>query len=329
MGRNRKRDDEWAEAKRLCRLSAGDLRMARELGLNPRKLIKNIPSPRQRWKAPVAEWVRELYRKRHGASFMERPRSSPLPRPPSLPAPPPDEPCEGELEETTGDNDASPEGAVFDDRGGAWPRRADDASWAEPDLSWEDDLAEQDRLLLRRHREFRAAADFVTVAFAGLPFVERVVLLGSVAQPLQREVPRFRRFRRAGVALWHECKDVDLAVWLSDVSDLKTLGKFRGHALNALLNEAGIGVAHHQVDVFLFEPGSDRYLGRLCHFGTCPKGKPECRVPGCGAAPFLRQHEDFVFDPRSLEPARCAVLFDRAGAVGPPSLERWEDELPF
>src|SRR5207247_2013948 len=86
--------------------------------------------------------------------------------------------------------------------------------------------------------------------------------------------------------------------------------------LNALLNEAGIGVAHHQVDVFLFEPGSDRYLGRLCHFGTCPKGKPECRVPGCGAAPFLRQHEDFVFDPRSLEPARCAVLFALGARLG-------------
>lgn len=96
--------------------------------------------------------------------------------------------------------------------------------------------------------------------------------------------------------------------------------------MNALLDETGFGVAHHQVDAFLIDPGSDRYLGRLCHFGTCPKGKPECRVPGCGSALFLRQHEEFVFDPRSLDPSRCTLLFDRARAFGPPSLDRWEDD---
>jgi hypothetical protein len=36
------------------------------------------------------------------------------------------------------------------------------------------------------------------------------------------------------------------------------------------------------------------YLGRLCYFAQCPKGKPDCRVEGCGAMPFLKQHEDFV-----------------------------------
>jgi hypothetical protein len=61
------RDDDWAAAKRLCRLSSGDVRMAKALGLNPRKLMKNIPSSQEGWKAPVRDWVRELYRKRHGA----------------------------------------------------------------------------------------------------------------------------------------------------------------------------------------------------------------------------------------------------------------------
>ncbi len=297
MGRNLNRDDDWAEAKRRCPLSESELRMAQEIGLNPRKLIKNLPSPSQRWKAPVGEGVREMYRKRHRAPLPERPSSRP----------PPEEHDEDAFEETAGDDD----------------------SWAEPELTWDEEIAEQDGLLRRRQEEFRAAAAFVTATFARLPFVERVVLFGSAAQPLRREVPRFRRFRRAGVALWHECKDVDLAVWLSDVSELKKLQKARGNALNDLFALAEIGVAHHQVDVFLFEPGSDRYLGRLCHFGTCPKGKPECRVPGCGAALFLRQHEDFAFDPRSLEPARCALLFDPATSVGPPSLARWEDDIPF
>jgi hypothetical protein len=298
MARNRKRGDDWAEAKRLCRLSQEDLRMARALGLNPRTLIKNIPSPSQRWKAPVREWVRELYRKRH--------RDPPLKRTPSLPAPV-DGPEELEdSEETAGEDEA----------------------WVEPEPS-DEEVAEEDRLLLRRQEEFRAAAEYVAAAFAGLPIVERVVLFGSVAQHLRKEVPRFRKFRRAGVAVWHECKDVDVGVWLSDLGNLEALRKARGRALNALYDETGIGVAHHQVDVFLLEPGSDRHLGRLCHFGTCPKGKPECRVPGCGTAPFLRQHEEFVFDPRSLDPARCTLLFDRARPFGPPSLDRWKDAIPF
>jgi hypothetical protein len=38
--------------------------MAKELGVNPRSLIKNVPSKSQRWKAPVAVWVRELYERR-------------------------------------------------------------------------------------------------------------------------------------------------------------------------------------------------------------------------------------------------------------------------
>jgi hypothetical protein len=309
VGSDRSRKEEWTRAKRLCRLSAADVRMARELGLNPRELVKNIPSPSQPWKAPVRVWVRELYRKRHGDSSRERPRSPGVRRTPPLPvAPAPDEPHEPEVEETAG---------------------ADDESWTEPESSWDEEIAEEDRRLLRRQEELCAAAEFVAAAFAQLPFVERVVLFGSVAQPLRKEVPRFARFRRARLALWHECKDVDLAVWLSDVDDLKRLQKARARALSDLLSLAQIGVAHHQVDVFLFEPGTDRYRGRLCHFGTCPKGKPECRIPGCGAALFLRQHEAFMLDPRSLDPGRCTLLFDRAASFGPPSLERSEDDVPF
>jgi hypothetical protein len=109
----------------------------------------------------------------------------------------------------------------------------------------------------------------------------------------------------------------------------KALQKARGHALNECFDDTGFAVAHHQVDVFLLDPGSDRYLGRLCDFGTCPKGKPECRVAGCGSALFLRQHEQFVFDSRSLDPARSLLLFDRARGFGPPSLPRWDDDIPF
>ncbi|WP_367363030.1 hypothetical protein [Mesotoga sp.] len=37
--------------------------MAKELGINPRTMIKNIPSKAEKWKAPVDVWIREMYDK--------------------------------------------------------------------------------------------------------------------------------------------------------------------------------------------------------------------------------------------------------------------------
>jgi hypothetical protein len=54
----------WAEAKKRCRLNSEEIGMAKKLGMNPRSLIKNIPSPSERWKASVKVWVRDLYGKR-------------------------------------------------------------------------------------------------------------------------------------------------------------------------------------------------------------------------------------------------------------------------
>ena len=62
--RKPKHDPEWAKAKKLCRLNMEDIRMAKELGMSPRSLTKNIPSPSQRWKAPVKIWIRDLYEKK-------------------------------------------------------------------------------------------------------------------------------------------------------------------------------------------------------------------------------------------------------------------------
>lgn len=75
--RLRKSDQEqlWAEAKRRCRLSDEAVRMAKELGLSPRSLIKNIPSSSEPWKAPVEDWVRDIYEKRHGGGIRRRPGS--------------------------------------------------------------------------------------------------------------------------------------------------------------------------------------------------------------------------------------------------------------
>lgn len=37
--------------------------MAKEIGLDPQRLIKSIPNPSEPWKAPVETWVRDIYRK--------------------------------------------------------------------------------------------------------------------------------------------------------------------------------------------------------------------------------------------------------------------------
>ena len=59
-------DSHWAKAKKVCRLNMEDIRMAKALGMSPKSLLKNNPSPTQRWKAPVKQWVRDLYEKRFG-----------------------------------------------------------------------------------------------------------------------------------------------------------------------------------------------------------------------------------------------------------------------
>jgi Fe-S-cluster containining protein len=41
-----------------------DIRKAKELGLSPQALIKNVPGPSQKWKASIKVWIHELYEKR-------------------------------------------------------------------------------------------------------------------------------------------------------------------------------------------------------------------------------------------------------------------------
>jgi hypothetical protein len=65
-------DELWADCKRKCRLNAEDIALAKRLGLNPRSLIKNIPSKGQPWKAPVKVWLREIDEKRQKKSAQKQ-----------------------------------------------------------------------------------------------------------------------------------------------------------------------------------------------------------------------------------------------------------------
>ena len=60
--------------------------------------------------------------------------------------------------------------------------------------------------------------------------------------------------------------------------------------------EAAIGIASHQVDVFILEPCTDRHLGRLCDFNA----EPSAVDRSC-----LRCRSRGVF--RSLECRRSAL----------------------
>jgi hypothetical protein len=173
-------------------------------------------------------------------------------------------------------------------------------------------IEEQNRFMLERQRQFRMAADVVTEARMAFAEVHAVAVIGSVAKPLWKEVPRFREFRRERIEVWHECGDLDLALWLESQERLGELRRAAARALRAAYEAGtGISVVGHQLDVFLIEPGSDRYLGRLCSFSQCPKGKPDRLVPGCGAIPFNKHVDGFAPHPDFLAPAGHAMLYQR------------------
>lgn len=46
---------QWKDAQVRCKLSNEAMKMAKEMGLNPLSLIKNIPNRSEQWKAPVVE----------------------------------------------------------------------------------------------------------------------------------------------------------------------------------------------------------------------------------------------------------------------------------
>jgi hypothetical protein len=72
MATRRQKDEQWNTAKRLCRLNDEEVQIAKQLGMGPRSLLKNIPSPSQRWKQPVKAWVRKLHSEKFGKGSASR-----------------------------------------------------------------------------------------------------------------------------------------------------------------------------------------------------------------------------------------------------------------
>ena len=57
---------DWVEARRRFHLSHAHVQMARELGMNPRKLGKLDNHDQEPWKAPLPQFIEHLYFKRLG-----------------------------------------------------------------------------------------------------------------------------------------------------------------------------------------------------------------------------------------------------------------------
>jgi hypothetical protein len=174
-----------------------------------------------------------------------------------------------------------------------------------------EELVEEDNARARRRRErLRTAGDAVAAALAEVPCVQKVVLFGSVVRDPETIWRRYRGYGR--VAVERRCGDADLAVWVSDLTELATLQRVRNKTAGRLDRELELGVPHHQIEIFLMEPGTDRYLGRLCTTNACPRpGKEECWTTGCGAPLHLKQIDGFAFRPEALSPDRSEVLFER------------------
>ena len=56
--------DKWIEAKRRYRLSNMHIQMARELGMNPKKLGSLANHKQEPWKAPLPIFIEDIYFKR-------------------------------------------------------------------------------------------------------------------------------------------------------------------------------------------------------------------------------------------------------------------------
>ena len=56
----------WVDARKKFHLSHAQIQMARELGINPKKLGKLANHKQEPWKMPLPQFIEYLYRKHYG-----------------------------------------------------------------------------------------------------------------------------------------------------------------------------------------------------------------------------------------------------------------------
>ena len=66
---------EWVDARKRFHLSHAQVQMARELGMNPRRLGSKANHQQEPWKLPLPQFIEKLYHKRFGKTCPDNVRS--------------------------------------------------------------------------------------------------------------------------------------------------------------------------------------------------------------------------------------------------------------
>ncbi|MHA1521725.1 MAG: hypothetical protein ACTSRK_16215 [Promethearchaeota archaeon] len=138
-----------------------------------------------------------------------------------------------------------------------------------------------------------------------IPSVTKVALFGSVAKKLLKLSEKKKSY-----------KDIDIALWLNSANNLPLLRRARAVTCAQYNKNHNYGFADHELDIFILEANSEKLLGFLCYFNTCPKYsggflKEDCSAKGCGDFPFLKQFPHFSFDPKAVDKEKIIILHDQ------------------
>jgi hypothetical protein len=262
MSKSFKHDLKWAEAKKRCGLNQDDIAKAKALGLSPKSLIKNIPSPSQKWKQPVKLWVRELYERKFGGTQAVKKSGTnsnpPKKSQPAFPSVPPEsDPREFLLNLDDDEEDwISDEVDEFDD---GPPKLAIEEM---PKTYYRHDSEWGNHRYGRRQVNLRWAAAALSIRLAEIEAIDAITLFGSVAIGM---------CVYSGESLWEdpptlkEYRDVDLALAIKQCDDagLRAITNAVIETLSSLGATELITLTWNELDLHLIDAGSNTFLGKL------------------------------------------------------------------
>jgi hypothetical protein len=294
MSKRFKFDSLWAQAKTLCRLNQQDIAMAKQLGLSPRALMKNRPSPSQKWKAPVKQWIRDLHVKRFGQKNPSQ-NSKPKPPPKRRPSPHLDDPWD-DPDRFRSDMGVLLPSIEFDL---ALQLQLDDPEW-------------QNLRLGRRQKNLCWTATALTVGLREMPVVDRITLFGSVAHALRNSVDLPWDVPESIMI----CHTLNLALWVTDPSEhtLATLALITRQTLASLADIERIAFCEERLELLVLQARTNQFLGRLS--------------PSTSEVPALEVPADYLFQLEPLVEPQAVLLFQRE-PPRPPSSSPEDDDIPF
>ena len=112
-----------------------------------------------------------------------------------------------------------------------------------------------------------------------------------------------------------QIKDVDLAIWVSNTNQFGLIRRALSAGINEFISRGKYGVSNNEFDIFLIDSESNKFLGNLCRYATCPKGKDDCSVRGCGKVPHLQKFKQFTFFPDAANQDKRIDIYDKPGSA--------------